>query len=239
MSQISFKQYSEIVDEATSEERLNEIFGLFKNNEKVKKLRQDREKLLAAKKAAMKKRDDAWKKAKDEVENRNGGFDPLERGSGTMRSQQAVGRAAERDWVSGMVGESVLAEGVTMRHDHGALVTALDHFGSQAENPEAYRDLVQGLKILNLKVPQDKVWAYDADGFADIFERVSRKMKVQNPDAPDLNDFLRAGFERVKKFRGTVFLKKGNVVAMLDDSSEGVPTTYLVGGKELDTGAAQ
>ncbi len=226
MSQINFKLYSEIIDESTSEERLNEIFGLFKNNAKVEKLRKEREALLAAKKKAVADKDAAWKAAKDraDAENRS----EMYWKNKTARAKQADARAGELDWVK----EEALQEAMTIRHDHKSLVTSLEHFGSTEENPDGRRDLNQALKIMGKKVPEDKVWAYNTDEHQEQFERISRKLKVQNPDEPDLNDLLRAKFERVKKMNGTTFLKRGNVVALLSDSH---PTTYLVSAKELES----
>src|SRR5574343_176357 len=218
MSQITFKLYSEIIDESTSDERLDEIFGLFKNNAKVEKLRKEREALLAKKKKAVADKDKAWQAAKDSVDAENRA--EMYWKNKSDRSKQADARAGDLDWAT----ES-LNEAMTIRHDHSALVTSLQHFGDENENPDGRFDLMQALKIAGKKVPEDKVWAYNADEQAEQFVRISRKLKVQNPDEPDLNDLLRAKFERVKKARGTTFLKRGNVIALISDNH---PVTYIV-----------
>jgi hypothetical protein len=112
----SFKQFNAFVnasDEdlaALSEEQLQEIFGIFKNNQKFDQAQAQRDKLKAAmdakKKAAAAKKDEIWKKAKERVEAENGGFSTAERGSGTFRSQAAMGRSAELDWVRNATSES-------------------------------------------------------------------------------------------------------------------------------------
>jgi hypothetical protein len=230
MSRISFKQYSEVVDENTSEDRLNEIFGLFRNNAKIEKLKKDREKLLAAKKLASAEKDAAFARAKQSVDGENRAEQFWK--NKTARSHQADARGrGELEWAE----KAGMREGLVteaMRHDHDALVKSLNHFGSRAENPDGYRDLMSALKIADMRVPDDKIWAYNFEDFADVFTRISRKLKVQNFDQPDLNDLLRAKFERVKRLNGSTFLKKGNVIAILSKDDK---TTYLVLGKDLVT----
>ena len=112
----SFKQFSKFVDASDdelanlSEEQLNEIFGIFRNNAKIDAAKAQREKLKKAeqdKKAELDKaRTLAWQKAKERVERENGGFNPKERGTGTIRSQAAMGRSAELDWVRSAASES-------------------------------------------------------------------------------------------------------------------------------------
>ena len=112
----TFKQFNAFVSasdeeiESLSEEQLNEIFGLFKNNQKYDQAKAQREKLkqaLDAKKAdEKKKKEELWKKAKERADAHNGGFNTQERGSGTFRSQAAMGRSAELDWVRGATSES-------------------------------------------------------------------------------------------------------------------------------------
>lgn len=112
----SFKQFNAFLNASDeelaslSEEQLQEIFGLFKNNQKYDAALAQREKMkqaLDAKKAAeKKKKDELWKKAKDAADAANGGFSTKERGSGTYRSQAAMGRSAELDWVRNATSES-------------------------------------------------------------------------------------------------------------------------------------
>jgi hypothetical protein len=66
MVDISFKKFLSFVssDEHMSDEQITEIFGLFKNNAKLDKLKAEREKLKAAKEAKGKELDKAlhaWK----------------------------------------------------------------------------------------------------------------------------------------------------------------------------------
>lgn len=109
---ISFKKFSEYVtlpDEPT-DEQIVEIFGLFQNNQKIDKLKAQREKLKqdTAKKVAdwrAKKDDDAAAKDDDEDQPKNIQRRPVPPGYAAPRAA-AAGRAAERDWVGGMATES-------------------------------------------------------------------------------------------------------------------------------------
>jgi hypothetical protein len=110
---VSFKQFSKFVDlpqEEVSDEQLTEIFGLFQNNKKVDDLKAKRTGLKQAeidkRKQIDKKKDELFAKRAAELRH-NGGFNPLEKGTGTMRSAAATGRAAERDWVAGLTSEGV------------------------------------------------------------------------------------------------------------------------------------
>jgi hypothetical protein len=117
-----YKQLTEMSDEQImqlTEEQLDEIFsGIFGTSKKLEdeaakkraalKLAQDDR----AKKEKEKRRADDKLMAKtasalrDKEYAHNGGFNPLERGSLTMRSQAAKGRASELDWVRNALPES-------------------------------------------------------------------------------------------------------------------------------------
>jgi membrane protein involved in colicin uptake len=112
---ISFKQFATYLDRAPAaeeagqlDELFGKIFGKAEDKEKKQEKLTDAQKALQAKKEAEAKRkaemrarnDAAWKAAKDRAEGRSA-FDS-ERGSMTMRSQAATGRAAERDWVDNL-----------------------------------------------------------------------------------------------------------------------------------------
>lgn len=59
----SFKHFVQLLDSELDDSQLNEIFGFFKNNEKVNKLRKDREALVKTKKMTddeLKAAMDAW-----------------------------------------------------------------------------------------------------------------------------------------------------------------------------------
>lgn len=109
MLKVSFKQFSTFVDlpEEASPEQIQEIFGLFKNNEKIDVLKKKRDELKAQqdskKKELEKKKDEIWAAQRAKL----GGQTPAAqktapRPSGTPRSAQAAGRAAERDWVDNL-----------------------------------------------------------------------------------------------------------------------------------------
>lgn len=110
----TFKQFNAFVDasdeqlESLSEEQLNEIFGLFKNNQKYDQAKAQRDKLKSAldakKDEERKKKDALWKQAKERIENERRGL--AGSSSGTFRSQAAMGRSAELDWVRNATSES-------------------------------------------------------------------------------------------------------------------------------------
>jgi hypothetical protein len=98
---ISFKQFNDFVEtDDLTEERVDEIFGIFRNSEKIEKLKAEREALLAKRKEEQKKKDAIFKNAKKRIEDEEQW--EKERGKVTMRSQASQGRAAELDWVRGM-----------------------------------------------------------------------------------------------------------------------------------------
>jgi hypothetical protein len=236
MSKISFKTYSRIMSESTSEEELNEIFGLFKNNSKIEKLRAEREALKKKREDAKKKFDDKWNAMKKrEEDEKNGGFDTRERGSGTMRSQAAQGRAAERDWVRGMTEGKLTEETIAFRHDRDALIIDLHHFGAEDKNPEGVRVLRMVLKLMGIKIPNDTLYCYNADGFPQEFTRIMRKVGMKNPSEPELIDFKNdKRWTKVKRLETNTFFKRGNMIAVVAD--EGDPSTRVfIAGKELVT----
>lgn len=101
MKNLSFKKYTEFVSnpEDYTDDQITEIFGLFRNNEKLEKLKAEREKL---KKETNKKVAD-WR-AKKELEAQ---MKDQPRAKNDQRREvnprtAAGGRAAEMDWVSGM-----------------------------------------------------------------------------------------------------------------------------------------
>ena len=112
----SFKQFNAFLDatdeqlDSLSEQQLQEIFGIFRNNQKYDHAKDQRDKLKAAldakKEAEKKKREEAWKKAKELADRENYGLAKKDQGSGTFRSQAAMGRAAELDWVRNAASES-------------------------------------------------------------------------------------------------------------------------------------
>lgn len=151
-----FVQFVEIEGEPT-EEQINEIFGIFRNNQKLDKLRAEREKLKKLspeKKAALDKalqdfkdgKKPGQKGAEDEKDDGN----PLERGSKTMRSQQARGRAAENDWVRDLVGES---------KQHGRNQAEMGRGQSMHDVPMHAR--LKAYKMRDRKaLTDDQVWAF-------------------------------------------------------------------------------
>lgn len=103
MSQITFKQFLRFVElpEDASDEQITEIFGIFRNNERVNALKAKKKALVQQKVDALRARNAERKPKSNDV------YNPLERGSLTMRSQQAAGRAAERDWIANMATEGL------------------------------------------------------------------------------------------------------------------------------------
>ena len=155
----SFKQFNAFVnasDEdlaALSEEQLQEIFGLFKNNQKYDHAKDQRDKLKTAlelkKKAEADKKAELWKKAKASIDA-NGGFNTAERGSGTFRSQAAMGRSAELDWVRGATSES--AQWVVDALVEGELeIHQVYHEPVGIEQREVARVLREAVKRFNKK----------------------------------------------------------------------------------------
>lgn len=102
MSQISFKNFSTFVDlnEEPSPEQLQELFGLFRNNEKLNAIKKKKEELKAAeekkKKEISQAKDAAFAKRRGEIQNPSA--DPLQRGTNSSRSVQAANRAADLEW---------------------------------------------------------------------------------------------------------------------------------------------
>jgi hypothetical protein len=109
---VSFKQFSSFVDlpGEVSEEQLTEIFGIFTNNKKADELQAQRAKLKAdefnKRKAIAAKKTEIWQKRAAELKN-NGGYSNAEKGAVSGRSAQAMGRAAENDWVRGLANEAI------------------------------------------------------------------------------------------------------------------------------------
>ena len=114
MTRASFKKFTEFVDaeEAYSDEQICEIFGLFKNNDKLDKLKAAREKLkadeLAKKKEISKKQDDIWAAHKAKLAGTNVNPNDVKAAArakldttpgSQMRGAQS--RAAERNWAMG------------------------------------------------------------------------------------------------------------------------------------------
>lgn len=112
-------------------------------------------------------------------------------------------------------------------------VTGLNHFGSKGENPDGYADLKKSLHLLRKSVPEDEVWAYDADGFADEFQQVLVHLGVDEETAewPDDDDMFDAGFESVDLHGDTrYFMKPGvsNVVVVVDTNPGGAPAMVVL-----------
>jgi len=96
---ISFKKYVDFmtVQEDPTDEQIVEIFGLFKNNQKIEKLKADREKLkqdTAKKVADWREKKELEKSEKEMPKNFQG-----------KPNAAAAGRAAEKDWTSNMATE--------------------------------------------------------------------------------------------------------------------------------------
>ena len=107
MAQITFKNFLTFVDHEgeMTDEQICEIFGIFRNNAKVDALRKQKAELAAKRSEEQKKKDAIFAKRKADLaaaDAENGGYNPKERGSLTARSQQAQGRAAERDWLANL-----------------------------------------------------------------------------------------------------------------------------------------
>lgn len=105
---ITFKKFTQFVSlpDDHTDEQISEIFGLFKNNEKLDKLKAQRAKLKkdTAQKVAdwrAKKEADAAAKDEDQPKNIQLKRTPVPPGYATPRAA-AAGRAAERDWLGGM-----------------------------------------------------------------------------------------------------------------------------------------
>ena len=104
---IKFKKYVEYVsqEEELTEAQLDEIFGLFKNNQKIEKIKADREKLKqdTAKKVA----DWRAKKAQAMMQQGNDEDNEVAKNKQLKSTPKAAasGRAAERDWVNNLTTE--------------------------------------------------------------------------------------------------------------------------------------
>lgn len=116
------------------------------------------------------------------------------------------------------------------RHVRQALVLTPDHLGSTADNPEGHRMLVTALKIFDVKVPETKVYMYDADGFEKEFQRIMKSQKVTHYEWPEATDLKNAGFTLAKTSAGNKFFKKGNLMVVVDTQADGAPPTVLVNG---------
>jgi len=116
---------------------------------------------------------------------------------------------------------SVLTE--AFRHRRQAMVRTLDHFGSRSENPEQYMELQMILKLLDAKIPETVLYAYDADSYSKEFTRIMKAQRVVNYEYPDVQDLKRSGFKKIKFSRGTTYLQKGGLLVAVADPSTGVP----------------
>lgn len=116
------------------------------------------------------------------------------------------------------------------RHVRQALVLTPDHLGSTADNPEGHRMLVTALKLFDVKVPETKVYMYDADGFEKEFQRIMKAQKVTHYEWPEATDLKNAGFTLAKTSAGNKFFKKGNLMVVVDTQADGAPPTVLVNG---------
>lgn len=110
---IKFKKYLEFVNlDDPSDEQINELFGIFKNNQKIDKVKAAREKLKAdtakkvndwrAQKAAQQQGDDD--EDTDIPQAKNDQRRPNMTAQAAPKAA-AAGRAAERDWVSNLAEE--------------------------------------------------------------------------------------------------------------------------------------
>jgi hypothetical protein len=113
---LSFKQFNQLASlpEAATDDQINEIFGVFRNNERVEKLKAKQAELLAKrkekqdqlKKAMSDRKDDKWAAAKQDVEG--GNYD---------RRREANSAALKRDPRNEKEANDILARGsLSKRH---------------------------------------------------------------------------------------------------------------------------
>lgn len=134
-----------------------------------------------------------------------------------------------------------LAEGqineVQVRLKPATRIKALDHFGSETENPGGYKDIRNGMKFLGIdSLVKDKLHSIDSDGNAADFKKHARNLGFKELEYPDNNDAKVAGFERVGVKNGTTFWKKGNALLLL---TKDAPPTFMIkeGQEQLAEGA--
>lgn len=129
MASFTFKNFLSFVEneEELSDEQICEIFGIFRNNDKVEKLRQQKRE-LAQKKTDALRRANAAKQGKTLAQQ----HDPTQRDpSVTHRAGSAAsGRAAERDWIAHLANEETEGEKAQRHAREGA------KFGSEVKRGE-------------------------------------------------------------------------------------------------------
>jgi hypothetical protein len=116
---LSFKQFNQFASlpEAATDDQINEIFGVFRNNERVEKLKAKQAELLAKrkekqdqlKKAMSDRKDDKWAAAKQDVEG--GNYD---------RRREANAAALKRDPRNEKEANDILARGTLQKRHRSA-----------------------------------------------------------------------------------------------------------------------
>lgn len=132
--------------------------------------------------------------------------------------------------------EELITE-VQVRLKPATRVKALDHFGSETENPGGHRDIKNTMKFLDIEsLAKDKLHSIDSDGNAADFKKHARNLGFKELEYPDNNDAKLAGFERVGVKNGTTFWKKGNALLLL---AKDTPPTFMIkeGQEQLTEGA--
>lgn len=114
----SFKTYLDVLDQEQdpTDEQLTEIFGFFRNNEKIERIRAARERAQQAAKSHLKPKDDLGDAdpydkvgkhiyAKDKKQQMASPYDKtgkdFQKRPGSGRSDAAAGRAAELEYIYG------------------------------------------------------------------------------------------------------------------------------------------
>lgn len=101
MAEITFKKFNQFVsmENDPTDEQITEIFGVFKNNDKLDKLKKTRQELTLAQRADREKKDAMMKAAAMRARGQKPEEDDEKPGSNTARAQNARERGQEYgDW---------------------------------------------------------------------------------------------------------------------------------------------
>ena len=84
-----------------------------------------------------------------------------------------------------------------MAHEDTNRVDSLEYFGSKDENPTQYAALQAVLEYFKATVPDDRVYAYNADSDEVVFHTLLEPFGLADDIWPDELDLEHDGFERV------------------------------------------
>jgi hypothetical protein len=127
MAEITFKKFNQFVsmENDPTDEQITEIFGVFRNNDKLDKLKKTRQELTLAQRADREKKDAMMKAAAMKARGQTPDDEKKPAGSGTARAQNARERGQEYgDW---RVAEAKAPTSPLGRQVHDSLDNAKDN----------------------------------------------------------------------------------------------------------------